>query len=68
MINGLVIKSYNPRFARTPRTGIVYYKRDTRRSIVNYLWKSLLSGMLSTMGVNNKEQRQQKKDIRKKEN
>ena len=65
MINGLMIKSYNPRFARTPREGIVYYQRDTKRSIINYLWKSLLSGMLSTMGINTKEQRQQKKMIKK---
>jgi len=65
MINGLMIKSYNPRFARTPRKGIVYYKRDTQRSVINYLWKSLLSGMLSTMGINTKEQRQQKKIIKK---
>jgi len=65
MINGLMIKSYNPRFARTPRKGVVYYKRDSQRSVVNYLWKSLLSGMLSTMGINTKEQRQQKKIIKK---
>ena len=67
MINGLMIKSYNPRFARTPRKGIIYYERDSQRSIINYLWKSLLSGMLSTMGINTKEQRQQKKIIKKEE-
>jgi len=65
IINGLIVKSYNPRFARTPRTGYIYYERDSKRSIINYLWKSLLSGMLSTMGINSKEQRQQKKMIKK---
>jgi len=64
-VNDLVLKSNNPKFARSPRKGIVYFERDTQRSIANYLWKSLLSGMLSTMGINTKGQRLEKKSIKK---
>jgi hypothetical protein len=65
-INDLVLRSNNPRFARRTKTGVVYFKRDTRKGIVNYTFKSLLSGMLSTLGINNKGQRQEKKDMKEK--
>ena len=64
MINDLVVKSNNPKFARKPRIGQVYFKRDTRKGIVNYVWKGILSGMLSTLGFNNKEQRQERKEMK----
>jgi len=64
-INDLVLRSNNPRFARRTKTGIVYFRRDTRKSIVNYTFKSILSGMLSTLGLNTKGQRQEKKDLKK---
>ena len=62
MINDLVIKSNNPKFARKPRLGQVYFKRDTQKSIVNYVWKGILSGLMSTMGFNNKAQRRERKE------
>jgi hypothetical protein len=65
LINSLVVKSNNPRFARKPRVGQVYFRRDTRKASVNYLWKSILSGMLSTLGFNSKEQRQELKELKK---
>jgi len=65
MINDLLLHSNNPRFARKLRTGQVFFERDPEKSIINYLWKSLLSGMLSTAGINTKEQRQEKRDMRK---
>jgi len=66
LINDLVVKSNNPKFARKPRTGQVYFVRDTQKSVVNYLFKSLLSGLLSTLGFNNKEERLERKEERKK--
>ena len=68
LINDLVLRSNNPRFARPPKKGVVYFKRETQRSVANYLWKSLLSGMLSTMGINTKGQRQEKKSMKKVQN
>ena len=65
MINDLLLKSNNPRFARKARKGLVYFERDTEKAMTNYVWKSILSGMLSTMGFNNKEQRQEKRELKK---
>jgi len=65
LLNDILIKSNNPRFLRKTRTGEVYFKRDTQKSIVSYTWKSILSGIMSTMGYNNKEQRQEKRTIKR---
>lgn len=62
LMNDLLIKSNNPKFARSPRIGVVYFTRDTQKGIINYIFKSSLSGMTSTLGFNNKEQRQEKKN------
>jgi len=66
LINDLLIHSNNPKFARKPRIGQVHFDRDKEKAIINYTWKSLLSGILSTMGFNTKEQRQGKKELKKK--
>ncbi len=65
MINDLVVKSNNPKFARKPRIGQVYNIRDTRKAVVNFAWKGILSGLLSTLGFNNKEQRKERKQMEK---
>ncbi len=65
LLNDILIKSNNPGFLGKTRTGEVYFKRNTQKSIVAYTWKSILSGIMSTMGYNNKEQRQEKKTIRR---
>ncbi len=67
ILNGLVLRSNNPNWFKRPRVGIVYFKRDRNKSIANYIWKSTLSGALSTLGFNNKEQRKRRKEYRKEE-
>ncbi|HEY9114109.1 MAG TPA: hypothetical protein VIN10_05375 [Bacteroidales bacterium] len=67
MLNDLLLKSNNPKWARSPRIGQAYFERDTQKGIVNYIFKSSLSGILSTLGFNNKEQRQEKKDTKDEE-
>ncbi|MFK5857521.1 MAG: hypothetical protein QM503_15430 [Bacteroidota bacterium] len=66
LLNDILIKSNNPGFLGKTRTGEVYFKRNTQKSIVSYTWKSILSGIMSTMGFNNKEQRQEKRAIKRK--
>jgi len=61
MLNGLLLKSNNPKWARSPRIGQAYFERDNEKGIVNYIFKSSLSGIISTLGFNNKGQRQEKK-------
>ncbi len=65
LVNDLLIKSNNPRFIGSTRQGLVYFKRDTERSFLNYMWKSLVSGMMSTMWHNSKEQRIEKRRLNK---
>ena len=67
VLNGLVLRSNNPNWFKRPRVGIAYFKRDRNKSIANYIWKSTLSGALSTLGFNNKEQRKRRKEYRKEE-
>jgi hypothetical protein len=39
-------------------TGTIYFKRDKSKGIINFLWKSTLSGLKSTMGFNSKAQKE----------
>ena len=65
VMNSLVINSNNPPFLGHPKKGIVYFERVPEKSFVNYLWKSNLSGILSTLGFNNKQQREGKREDKK---
>ena len=64
LVNDLLVRSNNPRFFGRTRMGLVYFERNKEKSFLNYIWKSLLSGMLSTMWHNSKEQRKEKKRIK----
>lgn len=64
MLNGVLIKSNNPSFLGKTRTGEVYAKRNNQRSFFNYIWKSTMRGLMSTLGFNNKEQREDKKEMK----
>lgn len=64
LLNDVFIRSNNPTFLKKPKTGIVYSDRVTEKSFVFYVWKSILSGMVSTFGINTKEQRQEKREMK----
>ncbi len=66
LLNDIFIKSNNPGFLGKDRPGEVYFVRNTQKSIVFNIWKSIMSGIMSTMGYNNKEQRQEKRDWKRK--
>ena len=63
LVNDLLIKSNNPRFFGRTRTGLVYIEPNREKSFINYIWKGLLSGIMSTMWHNSKEQRKEKRRI-----
>ncbi len=65
MMNNILIKNNNPPFLGHVKKGIVYYERNPEKSFVSYLWKSNLSGILSTLGFNNKQQREGKRENKK---
>lgn len=56
--NDLVVNNDNPTASGKMHTGTVYFKRDKYKGIINFLWKSTLSGLKSTMGFNSKAQKE----------
>lgn len=59
--NSFVVNVANPTGAGKLNTGVVYFKRDKEKGIINFIWKSVLSGLKSQMGFNSKEQKELKK-------
>ena len=55
--NDLVVNNNNPTKSGKMKTGTIFFTRDKEKSIVNFLWKSALSGLKSTMGFNSKAQK-----------
>lgn len=66
LLNDIFIRSNNPGLNGKMKSGEVYFERNTQKSIVYYTWKSILSGLMSTMGYNNKEQRHEKRALKHK--
>lgn len=62
MLNGVLVKSNNPTFLGKTRTGDVYAIRNKERSFFNYTWKSIMSGLMTTMGFYNKDLRLEKRE------
>jgi hypothetical protein len=66
--NTFVVRSKNPVWGIFPRKGTIYFQRDKTKSFFNYLAKSALSGVSSTIRGGNeerKEKRMKKKAERK---
>ncbi|MFH1159466.1 MAG: DUF748 domain-containing protein [bacterium] len=59
--NDLTIPGRNPGANGKLRTGIVYFQRDKHKSIINFIWKSILSGVKSNIGLNSRDQKEIKK-------
>lgn len=61
LLADLVIPSENPGSFGKYRSGYIWSNRDMEKGFFNFYWKSLLSGLKSSAGFNNKEQKQEKK-------
>ena len=55
LANSLVLKSKNPR-SKVLLPDEIYFKRDPKRSIINYWWKTIFSGAKNTFGIRDKEE------------
>jgi hypothetical protein len=53
----LLLPLGNPGNNGRTREGIIWQQRDTTRGIFNFIWKSLLSGIKSSAGIETKEQK-----------
>ena len=54
LANWIMIKTNNPDNKREPlRIGSIHYEREVDKSIFNYWWKSLLTGIKGSVGMGN---------------
>ncbi|MEI7500501.1 MAG: hypothetical protein WCK84_08620 [Bacteroidota bacterium] len=58
----LLLSNSNPNDDGKMKWGFIYFDRDQSRGFFNYLWKSTLSGIKSSMGINSKEQKKMIKE------
>jgi hypothetical protein len=61
--NDIVVPDNNPSLKGITRTGVIYFERDKEKGFINFVWKSILSGLKSQMGFNSDEQKQTKKKV-----
>jgi hypothetical protein len=52
-----VVNPFNPTAKGKMHEGTVLFTRDKYKGIINFIWKSVFSGLKSTMGFNSKEQK-----------
>jgi hypothetical protein len=68
VINFLLPDS-NPNDEGKLKYGTIYFERDLSKGFFNFLWKSVLSGLKSTMGYNSRAQKEIiREETRRKEN
>ena len=65
-IANVLLPDDNPAYNGKLKKGIIYFQRDTTKGFLNYVWKSTLSGVKSSMGFNSQEQLQRKMTTKKK--
>ncbi|MEI6456084.1 MAG: hypothetical protein WCO93_07330, partial [bacterium] len=63
--NDFVVNDDNPTQSGKLKTGVIFFRRDKEKGIINFIWKSVLSGLKSQMGFNSKEQKEMKKKTKK---
>ncbi|TSA30040.1 MAG: hypothetical protein D4R67_01025 [Bacteroidetes bacterium] len=63
LVLNLVVPQENPGYFGIHRSGYIWNRRDDEKGYFNFYWKSLLSGLKSSEGLNSKEQRAFKKTL-----
>ena len=65
LLVNLAVPQENPGYFGIHRSGYIWNKRDDEKGFFNFFWKSLLSGLKSSEGLNSKEQRAFKKALKR---
>jgi hypothetical protein len=60
--NDLIVNNDNPTKTGKMKTGTIFFERAKDKGIINFVWKSALSGLKSTMGFNSKAQKEMIRD------
>jgi hypothetical protein len=63
-VANFILPDSNPTDDGKMRYGIIYYERDPAKGFLNFIWKSVLSGIKSSVGVNSKIQKEIKKQTK----
>jgi hypothetical protein len=63
----LLLADSNPNDDGKMNPGIIYFERDSTKGFFNFAWKSILSGIKSSVGIDSKGQKEIKKNIKKTE-
>ena len=66
-VANLFLAGGNPNEDGKLRNGIIYFKREMSKGFFNFVWKSTLSGIKSSVGANSKIQREMKKQKKQKQ-
>ncbi|HNW73180.1 MAG: hypothetical protein PHP04_08185 [Bacteroidales bacterium] len=63
------LRLLNPMLTKSGKlkTGVIFYRRDKEKGIINFVWKSVLTGLKSQMGFNSEEQKAMKKKVKNKD-
>jgi hypothetical protein len=68
VVNDLIVSNDNPAKSGEMKTGAIHASRKKELGFPNYLWRSVFSGLKSTVGINSEEQKGSiKKEEKKKE-
>ena len=54
----LLLSDSNPNEDGKMKHGVIYFERDPSKGFFNFVWKSILSGIKSSVGVNSKTQKE----------
>lgn len=61
------IPASNPKETGKFTRGIIFFRRDPEKGFFNYVWKGVQSGLKSSLGLNDKDQRIYLKEVKKDE-
>ncbi|MFH1937211.1 MAG: DUF748 domain-containing protein, partial [Bacteroidota bacterium] len=65
LLVNMAVPQENPGYFNIHRSGYIWNRRDDEKGFFNFFWKSLLSGLKSSEGLNSKEQRAFKEVLKK---
>ncbi|MBE0646638.1 MAG: DUF748 domain-containing protein [Bacteroidales bacterium] len=65
LLVNMAVPQENPGYFGIHRSGYIWNRRDEEKGFFNFFWKSLLTGLMSSEGLNSKEQRAFKRSLKR---
>jgi hypothetical protein len=67
MLINMAVPQENPGYFGIHRRGYIWEKRNIEKGYFNFFWHSILTGLMSSEGINTKEQRKFKRQMKREE-